>query len=128
MAAASSKTRPPELPCPGGPPREKLDWTKSRFEPRLVICSEIVASVPALMATMMMTAATPMIMPSMVRNERTLFLRIASQAMRMASDGFMLHPVCVVFFSIVCDVVHTSIAQCDCALGVLGDPGIVGHH
>ena len=34
MAAASSKTSPPELPCPGGPPREKagLDEEQVRAE------------------------------------------------------------------------------------------------
>src|SRR5512147_2790971 len=117
MAAASSKTSPPELPCPGGPPRPKLDWTNSKLEPRLVICSWMVASVPALMATMMMTAPTPMMMPSMVRKDRILFLRIASQAMRMASDGFMLH-LHRVRFSVVHHAIDLSIHQVDGSLGV----------
>src|SRR3569623_85445 len=37
----------------------------------------------------MMTDATPMIAPSMVRNERTLFAASASSAMRRCSNGFM---------------------------------------
>src|SRR5512147_777185 len=136
MAAASSKTSPPELPCPGGPPRPKLDWTNSKLEPRLVICSWMVASVPALIATMMMTAATPMMMPSIVRNERTLFLTIASQAMRMTSVSFIVrslpgvHGSCrgYLVMPVVFDLVDLSVGEMDDALGVFGCDGIVRHH
>jgi hypothetical protein len=38
---------------------------------------------------MMMTADTPMMMPKVVRKERTLFLTIASHAIRMTSDSFI---------------------------------------
>src|SRR5512138_1178702 len=103
---------------PRAPPREKLDWTKSRFEPRLVICSEMVASVPALMATMIMTAATPMMMPSIVRNERTLFLRTASQAMRMISVSFILRSLLCHFLGhrfmpVMVDLVDLPVGEMD---------------
>ncbi len=65
---------------------------KTRLLPRLVICSSIAASVPALTATMTITEAVPMMMPSMVRNERSLFLRMLSQAVRRNSRGIMPPP------------------------------------
>src|SRR5512143_939714 len=79
------------------------------------------------MAIMMITAATPMMMPSMVRKERTLFLRIASQAMRMASDGFML---CLpgVVMPVVNHGFHQAVHQVDGALGVGGDGRVVRDH
>ena len=69
--------------------RVNEEETKIRFEPRLVIWSLMLASVPALIAIMTMTAATPMMMPSMVSKERTLFLRIASHEIRNTSFVFM---------------------------------------
>ena len=50
-----------------------------RLAPRLLIWSAISASAPALTASMMITAATPMITPSVVRKERTLFRVSPSQ-------------------------------------------------
>src|SRR5512147_2564900 len=105
-------------------------WTKIRLEPRLVIWSLIVASVPALMAIMMITAATPMMMPSMVRKERTLFLRIASPAMRNASDGLMsyLPRLQRRMDAVMDDLVNETVLQPDGALGVRGNCRVVGHH
>src|SRR5512143_1728676 len=105
-------------------------WTKIRLEPRLVIWSLIVASVPALMATIMITAATPMMMPSMGRKERTLFLRIASVAIRRASDGRMGYlPLLLLVAPAVADHFrHQPILQLDGTLRVLCDGGIMGDH
>src|SRR5512138_342197 len=104
--------------------------TKIRLEPRLVIWSLMVASVPALMAIMMITAATPMMMPSMVRKERTLFLRIASLAMRRASDGRMR---CLLLLLLVMPAVadhfsHQPVLEVDGTLRVLRNGGIMGDH
>jgi hypothetical protein len=49
--------------------------TRRRFEPTEAIWAAIRSLAPAPMATMMMTAATPMIIPSIVRMERILFAR-----------------------------------------------------
>ena len=112
-------------------PRLKEACTKSRFEPRLVICSWMVASVPALMATMMMTAATPIMMPSMVRKERILFFRIASQAIRMASDGFMgvlLFCGLVVFLAVVNNGVYQPVYEVNGSLGMSGNRWVMRNH
>ena len=53
--------------------------------PWLWICSSITARAPEPSAIMAMTEATPMITPSMVSAERTLFLRIARSARRKVS-------------------------------------------
>ena len=44
-----------------------------RFEPMEAICAEIRSLAPAPIATIAITAATPMIIPSIVRMERILF-------------------------------------------------------
>src|SRR5262249_54242826 len=56
--------------------------TTSRFEPRLWICSAMRACAPEPTETIAMTAATPMMMPSMVSTLRSLFTRRARTAMR----------------------------------------------
>src|SRR5512135_2716294 len=91
----------------------------------------MVASVPALMAIMMMTAPTPMMMPSMVRKERTLFLRIASQAMRIASDGFTsdpLHHGQRMTRTVPCILRDQSVHELDGPLRMGSDLLVVGHH
>ena len=111
-----------------GPIRLKLDETKIRFVPRLVIWSLMVASVPALTAIMMMTAATPMMIPSMVSRARTLFLPIASQAIRSTSMGRMAHLLFAqpqVIIGIVDNRVDAAVFQMDSPLGMRGDDRIV---
>ena len=82
MAAASVKTSPvPACAAVCRPLRVKLGEMKIRLEPKLVIWLAMAEAVPLLTAIIMMTAATPMIMPSMVSSERILFLRMASHEM-----------------------------------------------
>src|SRR5574341_150150 len=52
--------------------------------PRLAICARMAACAPCPMASMAITAATPMITPSMVKTERRVLRRKARWAMRMA--------------------------------------------
>src|SRR5439155_113398 len=56
--------------------------TMIRFEPRLWICSVTRAWAPEPTATMAITAATPMTIPSIVRPLRSLFTRNARREMR----------------------------------------------
>ena len=51
-----------------------------QMAPRALISSAMAASVPALTDIMIMTAATPMMMPSIVRTERSLFAARALSA------------------------------------------------
>jgi hypothetical protein len=48
--------------------------------PRLAICDRMVALAPSPIATIAMTAPTPMMIPSMVRKDLSLFLRSARRA------------------------------------------------
>src|SRR5882724_6812785 len=64
--------------------------TMIRLEPRLWICSATRAWAPAPTATIVMTAPTPMMMPSIVSALRSLFTRSARSAMRTACSAFMV--------------------------------------
>ena len=66
--------------CPG--PSRCPGLIRSRLLPRLAIWSVTCTAAPPPMVTMMITAATPMTMPSMVRDDRSTFRRIS----RMASN------------------------------------------
>src|SRR5947199_272886 len=65
---------PPEVALP--------ESTMMRFEPRLWICSATRAWAPAPTPTIAMTAATPMMMPSIVRALRSLLTRSERMAIR----------------------------------------------
>ena len=56
--------------------------TMMRFEPRLWICSATRACAPDPTPTIAITAPTPMMMPSIVKKARSLFLASARSAMR----------------------------------------------
>jgi len=58
-----------------------------RFDPRLWICSATRAWAPAPMPTIAMTAATPMMMPSIVRALRSLFTRRARPRYGRSATG-----------------------------------------
>ena len=75
---------PPEVREPG--------ITSRRFEPGARICSATWVWAPAPMATMAMTAATPMTMPSMVSALRSALTRRARSAMRRPSRNVMPGP------------------------------------
>ena len=60
------------------------------LDPMLLIWSAIRCSAPDPMATVAITAPTPMMMPSMVRAARSLFTRRARRAMRTAGRIFRI--------------------------------------
>src|SRR5512139_706893 len=65
------------------PPDENVpESTMIRFEPRLLIWSSTRAWAPAPTPTIAITAATPMMMPSIVSAERSLLTRSAASATR----------------------------------------------
>ncbi len=76
LAPAPSRT-PPVVTLPGS--------TIMMFEPRLLIWSSTSARAPAPIATIAITAATPMKMPSMVSALRSGLARSACSADRKAS-------------------------------------------
>ena len=65
-----------------GCPLSSLTVTASRFVPRLEIVSVTVLVAPFTRLTRMTSAMTPMMMPSIVRNARSLFPLIDFIAMR----------------------------------------------
>ncbi len=78
------------------PPRAPPDVTEPEstmmmFEPRLLICSSTRACAPLPTAIMTITAATPMMMPSMVKAERILLMRRASRATRRVAAKFIVN-------------------------------------
>ena len=87
MAAASSKTSPPELPGPPGAPAEitpaeiGLDEDQVRAQAGDTFSDGGLGT--RVTEIMMITAATPMITPSMVNSERNLFFTNPFQAMEM---------------------------------------------
>src|SRR3989304_4991111 len=66
--------------------------TSSRFAPTEAIWAEIRWFAPSPIATMMMTAATPMIIPNIVRMERILFARSDRKAALAGEQGFLHRP------------------------------------
>src|SRR5262245_55348615 len=91
MAHASSSVIVSCEPRPWRTPPVLLDpdRTMSRFEPRLWICSAMRACAPEPIETIAITAATPMMMPSIVRMLRSLLTRSARTAMRALASAFM---------------------------------------
>src|SRR5215471_13490173 len=79
------------------PPRAPDDsddpgMTMSRFVPIDANASSTLVLAPSPIATMAMTAAMPMMMPSVVRNERILLRKSARTATRRMAIGFMRPP------------------------------------
>ena len=72
-------------------PRRK-DWpaiTDSTLAPRFSICSSTARCAPAPSATIVITAATPMMMPSMVKLDRSRLATMDSRATRTVSNNDM---------------------------------------
>ena len=84
MAQASSSVMVSWLPEPIRTPPDRIepDRTMIMLEPRLWICSATRACAPEPTATIVMTAPTPMTMPSMVSALRSLLTRSARTAIR----------------------------------------------
>src|SRR5262245_47754175 len=87
----------------------------SECEPRLAICARMAACAPCPIASMAITAATPMITPSMVRAERMVFRRKARWAMRIAMS------TCVM-------VLPSKSARVGGVCVIDGDDDIIIHH
>ena len=96
MASASSWVRVDCVPLPIRRPPEVLlpGMTMRRLLPMLAICSEILSLAPVPTASMVMTAPTPMMIPSMVRAERILLTR------RARSDIFNVEGMLIMAFSL----------------------------
>ena len=96
MACASSSVRrwrvcaPSRTPACDTPPGS----TSMMLEPSPFICSCTRCVAPLPTATMVMTAPTPMMMPSMVSSERSLLASKARKALRTAERKFTASPPC----------------------------------
>ena len=92
MAAASSSVSVTLAPLPILiPPEVTLpDITTMRLLPIELICSWIRSVAPEPTDTMAITAATPIMMPSIVRPERRRFAANAARAMRALSKMFFM--------------------------------------
>ena len=94
MACASSSVRrwrvcaPRRTPACDTPPGS----TSMMFDPSPFICSCTRCVAPLPTATMVMTAATPMMMPSIVSMERRVLAASACSALRNAASEFMRPP------------------------------------
>ena len=82
MSSASSRT-PPRMSPPG--------WIMIMFEPISLISAWMLFFEPWPMASMVMTEATPMMMPNMVRNPRSLLLLSALTAILNKLAKFMFY-------------------------------------
>ncbi len=89
IASASSGTIFVELPAPVRTPCACVlpGEIVMRFVPADLTCSSIVACAPDPSATMAMTAATPMIIPSIVRAVRSLLRPSALKAIRSVMNS-----------------------------------------
>src|SRR5881296_612060 len=108
------------------------------LEPWLAICCWIVALAPWPMLTIAITAPTPMMMPSIVRVERSLFRPSARSATRIKvkkmiigsilqrrHPGYHLGRDASMGHSLVLQ--DAAVAKGDDALGEIGDVGLVRH-
>ena len=95
IAHASSSVMVSWLPEPirTPPASTEPESTMIMFEPRLWICSATRAWAPAPTATIVMTAPTPITMPSMVSALRSLFTRSARTAMRALAHALPHTPM-----------------------------------
>ena len=94
MAARSSHVRVGIEPNPPiAPPRDDVPGsTTMMFDPIDANVFSTCALAPSPTATIEITAKTPMMMPSVVRNERSLFRSSARTAMRNVSKGLTRRP------------------------------------
>src|SRR5262245_3591575 len=136
MAAASATVSVDAMPHPERTPFAVVAPGKTirRLFPRLWICCWTAASAPRPMLTMVITAATPMMMPSIVSAERSLFRRSARSAVtKVIERTFMTSPPTPGGSSGgSCDGSRATdvgddvpVAEGDAALGELGDVGLV---
>src|ERR1043166_589899 len=101
----------------------------SRFVPRLAICCFTSALAPSPMATMAMTAPTPMMIPSIVRKERSLFLANARSAIRNAMINIFYISAFLMVAALILPGVGNNqpVTKNDLPLCVRGDIGLMSH-
>ena len=94
MARASSSVSVSALPVPMRMPELVMlpERTMIMLLPMEAICCWMRACAPEPMATIAITAATPMMMPSMVSAERILLMRSAPNAICMLALSFFMTP------------------------------------
>src|SRR5258705_1771353 len=97
------------------------------LEPAFWIWLWIDALAPRAIATMTMTAATPMIMPSAVSAVRMAFRRSALTATTNVIRNDMAAPLRDAAALDGAVVAHQSVAECNHARAVFGDVGLVRH-
>src|ERR1041385_1607411 len=126
-SAATRLWRPPEPDR--APPRVTVPGKiTSRLVPKLAICSCTLFLAPSPMATIAITAPTPMMMPSMVRKERSLFLAKARRAIRHAMINMRSPPASVSRNPTLARIRNEqTIAKDDPPLGILRDVGLMGN-
>src|SRR5215831_4266825 len=91
----------------------------SRFVPRLAMSAVTLAVAPAPIVVMVITAATPITMPSTVSDERNTFLRMASSASRTID-----HSISVRLLALGHD---PAVEEADRAAGPARQVLVVGH-
>ncbi len=130
MARASASTSVLTLPVPARTPPWTLlpGKTIKTLVPKLAICERIVDLAPSPMATMAITAPTPMMMPSMVRNARSLLRARARSAIRNVINQAFTRSSChrhLVRLGL--SEITAPSREDDLPLGMLGDVRLVGH-
>src|SRR5918997_1047880 len=132
IAAASSSVRVEAAPAPSrAPPWVTLPGvTMARLAPSERICRSTRFRAPAPIATMAITAATPMTMPSTVRSERSVFAPMADRADRTASVRRMRASRRVLASRVERRLPpvlhHPPVPEANDAAGMAGDVGVVG--
>src|SRR6267142_7173249 len=129
IASASSAVSVVTAPCPWrtGPKPPEPALTITMFEPALRIWFWIDALAPVPIATITITAATPMIMPSAVSAVRIAFRRSALTATTNVIRNDMAAPLRDAAALDGAVVAHQSVAECNHARAVFGDVGLVRH-
>src|SRR4029077_4476478 len=131
MALASLATRvcrPPE-PVRAPPSVTVPGKITNKLVPRLAICSCTLFFAPSPMATMAMTAPTPMMIPNIVRKERSLFLANARSAIRNAMTNiFYVSGFLIIAFLILSGIGNDqSVTKNDLPLSIYGNVGFMGY-
>ena len=113
-----------KLGAPSSEPGPKR-WpgtTSSWLVPMAAIWSETDRVAPLPRVTKVTTAAIPMTMPSMVRNER---IRLRRMARRASSSGVPQH---LGFLPVAAVTIHAPVDEADDAFRIRRDVGLVGDH
>ncbi len=119
-ASASASLNGAARDAPPGP-RCLPGWIISRLLPMLEICSVTCLVAPPPSVTRMITAATPIMMPSIVRNERITLRRNSRNASNRAFSSIGCLPMIVIMF-------YQAIAKTNRSLGIGGHVRLMSDH